>query len=116
MEGPHSLLEVISDIGTVSTAFSHSPTAAIQVVGPGLIEINEQVDSSTRFMFPLTICIFFEMSLRASNPLAPGRPIRQCMALEEIENVDKELLAARYEAAATKEFRGLATSWASRTK
>ncbi len=47
MEGPHSLLEVISDIGTVSTAFSHSPTAAIQVVGPGLIEINEQVDSST---------------------------------------------------------------------
>jgi hypothetical protein len=73
MEGPHSLLEVISYIGTVSTAFSHSPTAAIQVVGPGLIEINEQVDSSTRFMFPLTTFIFFEMSLRASNRLAPGR-------------------------------------------
>ena len=105
MEGPHSLLEVISDIGTVSTAFSHSPTAAIQVVGPGLIEINEQVDSSTRFMFPLTICIFFgKMSLRASNHLAPGGPIRQCMALEEIENVDKELLAARYEAAVMTEF------------
>ena len=63
MEGPHSLLEMMNDFGTVSTAFSHSPTAAIQVVGPGLIEINEQVDSSTRFMFPLTTFIFFEMSL-----------------------------------------------------
>jgi hypothetical protein len=30
------------------------------------------------------------------------------MALEEIESVDKELLAARYEAAVMKEFRELA--------
>jgi hypothetical protein len=29
---------------------------------------------------------------------------RQCMALKEIENVDKELLAARYEAAVMTEF------------
>jgi hypothetical protein len=33
------------------------------------------------------------------------------MTLEEIENVDKELLAARYDAAVMKEFRELATSW-----
>jgi hypothetical protein len=32
------------------------------------------------------------------------------MTLEEIENVDKELLAARYDAAVMKEFRELATS------
>ncbi len=33
------------------------------------------------------------------------------MALKEIENVDKELLATRYEAAVMKEFRELATGW-----
>jgi hypothetical protein len=33
------------------------------------------------------------------------------MTLEEIENVDKQLLAARYQVAAMKEFRELATSW-----
>jgi hypothetical protein len=33
------------------------------------------------------------------------------MALEEIENVYKELLATRYEAAVIKEFTELATSW-----
>jgi hypothetical protein len=33
------------------------------------------------------------------------------MTLNEIENVDKELLAARYEAAVMKEFRELATGW-----
>lgn len=33
------------------------------------------------------------------------------MALKEIENVDKELLATRYEAAVMKEFRELATWW-----
>ena len=33
------------------------------------------------------------------------------MALKEIENIDKELLATRYEAAVMKEFRELATWW-----
>jgi hypothetical protein len=39
----------------------------IQVAGPSLIEINEQVDSSTRFMFPLTTFIFFEMSQKSKG-------------------------------------------------
>ncbi len=33
---------------------------------------------------------------------------RQCMTLNEVENVDKELLAARYEAAITEEFGSVA--------
>jgi hypothetical protein len=33
------------------------------------------------------------------------------MTLEKIENVDKQLLATRYEVLVMKEFRQLATSW-----
>ena len=41
----------------------------------------------------------------------PERGPTQSMTLKEIENVDKELLAARYEVAVIKEFTELATWW-----